>query len=424
MSTDRRDRSRQSSTELAHRHLWMHFSAPRRVRRRHAGADHRARRGLLRVGRARQAATSTGCRGCSPCRSATAAPTSPRPRRTPGRDARVLPDLDLRAPAGDRARGPARRARARRPQPRVLHQRRLRGGGVGVEARPPVLPRHRPGPALQGDRARAPRTTAPRSGRSRSPASPRCATPFEPLTPGRVARRQHQPLPPPARRRREGVHARGHRRDRGARSSSRGPRRSPRCSSSRCRTPAAASCRPTGYFQRVREICDRYGVLLVSDEVICAFGRLGDDVRLRALRLPARHDHLRQGPHERVLAARRGDLSRLPRRAVPRAPARRSLHGITFGGHPVSCAVGARQPRRLRARRTCSSNVRAHEAGFRERLEGLRDLPIVGDVRGAGLLPGARARAATRRPTARVHRASSARSCSAASSRPGSTTPA
>ena len=38
---------------------------------------------------------------------------------------------------------------------------------------------------------------------------------------------------------------------------------------------------PPGYFQRVREICDQYDVLLVSDEVICAFGRLGDDVRLR-----------------------------------------------------------------------------------------------------------------------------------------------
>ena len=77
---------------------------------------------------------------------------------------------------------------------------------------------------------------------------------------------------------------------------------------------------PDGYFPRVREICDRYGVLLVSDEVICAFGRLGDHVRLRALRLPARHHHLRQGPHQWLLAARRGDLSRLPRRAVPRGP--------------------------------------------------------------------------------------------------------
>ena len=76
---------------------------------------------------------------------------------------------------------------------------------------------------------------------------------------------------------------------------------------------------PEGYFARVREICDRYGVLLVSDEVICAFGRLGHMFGCE------RYDYLpdiitvRQGPHERVLAARRGDLPRLPGRAVPRA---------------------------------------------------------------------------------------------------------
>ena len=81
---------------------------------------------------------------------------------------------------------------------------------------------------------------------------------------------------------------------------------------------------PEGYFQRVREICDRYGVLLVSDEVICAFGRLGEMFGARALRLPPRHDHVREGTHERVLAARRGDLSRPPRRAVPRTTPRAS----------------------------------------------------------------------------------------------------
>ena len=54
---------------------------------------------------------------------------------------------------------------------------------------------------------------------------------------------------------------------------------------------------PEGYFQRVREICDEYGVLLISDEVICSWGRLGDVVRRAALRLPARHHHDRQGPH-------------------------------------------------------------------------------------------------------------------------------
>ena len=52
---------------------------------------------------------------------------------------------------------------------------------------------------------------------------------------------------------------------------------------------------PPGYFQRVREICDGHDVLLVSDEVICAFGRLGDMFARRPVRLPARHHHLRQG---------------------------------------------------------------------------------------------------------------------------------
>ena len=58
-------------------------------------------------------------------------------------------------------------------------------------------------------------------------------------------------------------------------SSSRARRPSPPSSSSPCRTPAAASSPPEGYFPRVREICDEFDVLLVSDEVICSWGRLG-----------------------------------------------------------------------------------------------------------------------------------------------------
>ena len=53
---------------------------------------------------------------------------------------------------------------------------------------------------------------------------------------------------------------------------------------------------PAGYWQGVRELCDRYGILLCADEVITGFGRLGALVRLRALRHPARHRHLREGP--------------------------------------------------------------------------------------------------------------------------------
>src|SRR5690606_18164454 len=59
------------------------------------------------------------------------------------------------------------------------------------------------------------------------------------------------------------------------------------------------------------------------------------------------------------------------------------LHGITFGGHPVSCAVGLANLGVMDDEGVLD-NVRRHEAGFRERLEGLRDIPIVGDVRGAG----------------------------------------
>ena len=130
---------------------------------------------------------------------------------------------------------------------------------------------------------------------------------------------------------------------------------------------------PEGYFQRVREICDRYGVLLVSDEVICAFGRLGDDVRLRALRLPPRHDHVRQGPHERLLAVRRGDLSRLPRRAVPRAARR-----VVRARHHVRRSSGelcgrAREPRRRSTTNACSTTCARTSAELRARLDGLRD---------------------------------------------------
>ena len=120
---------------------------------------------------------------------------------------------------------------------------RVRGGRVGVEARPPVLPRHRPGPAPQGDRARAPRTTARRSVPSRSPASPRCARRSSRSRPARST----SPTPTAAATRsattRRRSCSRSPTRSRIG-SSSRAPRRWPRSSSSRCRTPAGASCRP------------------------------------------------------------------------------------------------------------------------------------------------------------------------------------
>jgi len=139
---------------------------------------------------------------------------------------------------------------------------------------------------------------------------------------------------------------------------------------------------PEGYFARVRELCDRYGVLLVSDEVICAFGRLGTMFGCE------RYDYLPD-----IITCAKGLTSGYsPLGAVicreflaaPFLEGRSSFaHGITFGGHPVSCAV-ALANLDLFDREALLERVCAHEAGFRARLEDLRDLPIVGDVRGAG----------------------------------------
>jgi adenosylmethionine-8-amino-7-oxononanoate aminotransferase len=139
---------------------------------------------------------------------------------------------------------------------------------------------------------------------------------------------------------------------------------------------------PEGYFPRVREICDRYGVLLVSDEVICAFGRLGTTFGCE------RYDYLPD-----IITCAKGLTSGYsPLGAVicrdflaePFLEHKASFaHGITFGGHPVSCAV-ALANLEIFDREGILDHVCANEAELRARLEGLRDLPIVGDVRGAG----------------------------------------
>jgi adenosylmethionine-8-amino-7-oxononanoate aminotransferase len=132
----------------------------------------------------------------------------------------------------------------------------------------------------------------------------------------------------------------------------------------------------------VREVCDRYGVLLVSDEVICAFGRLGTMFGCE------RYDYLPD-----IITCAKGLTSGYsPLGAVicrdflaePFLEHRASFaHGLTFGGHPVSCAV-ALANLDVFEHEAVLDNVVARESGFRERLEGLRDVPIVGDVRGAG----------------------------------------
>jgi adenosylmethionine-8-amino-7-oxononanoate aminotransferase len=143
---------------------------------------------------------------------------------------------------------------------------------------------------------------------------------------------------------------------------------------------------PPGYFQRVREICDRYGVLLVSDEVICAFGRLG--YYFGAQRYGYQPDIITFAKGVTSGYAPLGGMLVKEALIEPFTKGEASFaHGITFAGHPVSCAV-ALANLDVFEKEDLLGNVRAHEAGFRATLEKLNDLPIVGDVRGDGYFYG------------------------------------
>ncbi len=143
---------------------------------------------------------------------------------------------------------------------------------------------------------------------------------------------------------------------------------------------------PPGYFERVREICDEYDVLLVSDEVICSFGRIGSmfacddfgyvpDIITCAKGMTSGYS-----PIGAMIASDR--LFEPFRHGTTSFP-----HGYTFGGHPVSAAV-AMANLDIFEREGLNQHVKDNAPKFRASLETLLDLPIVGDVRGEGYFYG------------------------------------
>jgi adenosylmethionine-8-amino-7-oxononanoate aminotransferase len=143
---------------------------------------------------------------------------------------------------------------------------------------------------------------------------------------------------------------------------------------------------PPGYFERLREICTRHDVLLVSDEVICAFGRIGsmfacsDFGYLPDIITCAKGMTSGYSPIGAMIAS--------ARLFEPFATGTASfLHGYTFGGHPVSAAV-AMANLDIFEREGLNAHVREQSPAFRATLEKLLDLPIVGDVRGEGFFFG------------------------------------
>jgi adenosylmethionine-8-amino-7-oxononanoate aminotransferase len=139
---------------------------------------------------------------------------------------------------------------------------------------------------------------------------------------------------------------------------------------------------PAGYFEGVRAICDDYGVLLVADEVICGFGRLGH--WFGSERYDIRPDVITFAKGIGSAHVPLGGVLMTDRVAAAFTEGGGMFtHGITYGGHPVATAVALKNLE-VMEREDVLGNVRRNEAHFRAVLGKLAEKPIVGDVRGAG----------------------------------------
>jgi adenosylmethionine-8-amino-7-oxononanoate aminotransferase len=139
---------------------------------------------------------------------------------------------------------------------------------------------------------------------------------------------------------------------------------------------------PEGYWKGVREICDRYGILLCADEVITGFGRVGawfgserygikPDLMTIAKGLSSSYGAIGAlVASDRVMEPFMSDTSMY-------------AHGITFGGHPVQSAIALKNIEIIKRERIVE-HVAETQDTFLQTLEQLLDLSIVGDVRGTG----------------------------------------
>jgi len=141
---------------------------------------------------------------------------------------------------------------------------------------------------------------------------------------------------------------------------------------------------PPGYFERIREICDEHGVLLVADEVICGFGRIGE--WFGTTKYGIEPDLMTMAKGLTSAYAPLGALVATPKVIEPffGEPKTMFIHGITFGGHPLSCAI-ALANLDVFERDDLIGHVQRNQADWRAEFERFGDEhPMVGDVRGDG----------------------------------------
>jgi beta-alanine--pyruvate transaminase len=161
---------------------------------------------------------------------------------------------------------------------------------------------------------------------------------------------------------------------------------------------------PKGYLMRIREICDKYGILLIFDEVITGFGRLGTSFAadyfdvvpdmitcakgLTNAAVPMGAVLVKQSIHDAFMAAAPENQIEL-------------LHGYTYSGHPLACAaaiatLGVYQEEKLFERAASMAGY------FEDAAHSLRGLPFVKDIRNIGLVCGIELESIPGKPTARA----------------------
>jgi len=139
---------------------------------------------------------------------------------------------------------------------------------------------------------------------------------------------------------------------------------------------------PPGYWQGLRALCDKYGILLASDEVICAFGRIGEWYGANAYGYTP--DFIIFAKGATAAHAPLGGVLMHDRVAAPFVSGDAYyMHGTTYSGHPVSCAIGL-AVMDVYEREKVFENVRENGPAFGQMLQELRSVDLVGDVRGTG----------------------------------------
>ena len=147
---------------------------------------------------------------------------------------------------------------------------------------------------------------------------------------------------------------------------------------------------PRGYLERIRAICDRYGILLVFDEVICGFGRTGEPFAATSFGVTpdiiTMAKALTNGAQPMGAVAVRNDIYGTIVDAAP-AGGPEFFHGYTYSAHPAACAAGLATLKIYETERLFAA-AREMSGYFQDAMFALQDLAVVNDVRGYGLLAG------------------------------------